>query len=167
MQLCQPAPIFDMKTIKLSKGKETIVDDKDYEYLSQFKWYCSFYGYAVRMIYKNKKNRYIVWMHREILSASEGKQVDHINGDTLDNRRTNLRLASVKENNRNMKIPRHNTSGYKGVSFDKKKGKYRASIYVDNKQKFLGYFDDPKQASFAYDAAAIKFHKEFARTNHG
>ncbi len=95
----------------------------------------------------------------------DGKQVDHINGNPLDNRRENLRICENAENNRNKGLTKASTSGYKGVSLYKRSGTWRAYIVTNYKQKHLGTFDNPIDAAKAYNVAAIKFHGEFARLN--
>ena len=91
--------------------------------------------------------------------------MDHINGNRNDNRRSNLRICSAKENTRNQKLRSNNTTGYKGVSYDQRRKKYIASITVDYKSKFLGYFSDPIEAALKYDQAAILLFGEYARPN--
>ena len=90
------------------------------------------------------------------------KQIDHINGNKSDNRISNLRLATASQNLSNKGITKSNTSGYKGVSFNRTKKKWMASIKVNKKSINLGYFLTPEEASEAYKAAAIKHHGEFA-----
>ncbi len=90
-------------------------------------------------------------------------EVDHVNGCKDDNRISNLRLAVKSQNQANTPIQRNNTSGFKGVYFHKPMGKFCASIQVERKYKFLGYFDTPETAHAAYCAAAEKFFGEFAR----
>lgn len=91
--------------------------------------------------------------------------VDHVNGNGLDNRRSNLRPATVQQNNRNAARPSHNTSGFKGVSLYRRTGRWRASITVDGQAMHLGYFDAADEAARAYDAAALHHFGEFARPN--
>ena len=153
-----------MKEIELSKGRKAIVDDDDFEKLPQNKWYCSSYGYAVRTSRETLKRK-MYWMHREIMDCPEGFEVDHINGDRLDNRKSNLRICSRDSNCKNLKKPKTNTSGFKGVSFDKRRGKFRAYITINNKQKWLGYFELAKDAALEYNKAAKEFYKEFANLN--
>ena len=89
--------------------------------------------------------------------------LDHINGISDDNRLINLREATVSENNSNSTIPVNNTSGYKGVSWNKKSSKWVAQISHNNKKIGLGYFSTPEEADKAYKEASAKYHKEFAR----
>ena len=106
-----------MREIQLTKGKVTIVDDEDFERVNKFKWFI-FNGYVVHSIKSDDK-----WtsqsMHRLILNAPEGKQVDHINSDRLDNRKENLRICNRSENQWNRSKQKNGTSGFKGVSFHK------------------------------------------------
>ena len=106
-----------------------------------------------------------VYMHRLIMGAQPGQEVDHEDHDGLDNRRQKLRLATSCQNNANKGLPCTNTSGYKGVSWDKQAGKWRASIKSQGKKRVLGLYDDPVVAARVYDAAARELHGVFARVN--
>jgi len=103
-------------------------------------------------------------MHRHILYVPEGFVIDHINRNGLDNRKANLRPATVAQNAQNA-VKRKNRSGYKGVWLAKDKRKWRAAIWHNNKREYLGYFNSPRQAAKAYDTAAKKHHGEFAALN--
>lgn len=151
-----------MKTIKLTQGKETIVDDEDYEYLSQWKWYYH-NGYATRSTNRINGIQTTIRLHKLLTSLKE--EVDHINGNRLDNRKDNLRICSRKENSRNQ-IKRNNTSSkYKGVSWNKRNQKWMSFITYNYKRIHLGYFYNEIDAAKAYNKAAIKYHKEFAKLN--
>lgn len=89
--------------------------------------------------------------------------IDHVNGNKSDNRIENLRVATNSQNKMNMPHPRNNTSGFKGVSFYKRNGRWRAGIGANGKQKTIGYFDSPEEAYAAYCNAAKELHGEFAR----
>ena len=102
-------------------------------------------------------------IHRFIMNCPKGMVVDHINCNPLDNRKSNLRICTITENNRNTKIMRNNKSGYKGVSWDKYMKKWVAFIRINNKSKSLGYFNTPELAHAAYCAAAKEHFGEFAR----
>lgn len=91
--------------------------------------------------------------------------LDHINGNRSDNRLTNLREVTSQENNRNCRVRSDNTSSYKGVDFRRARGLYRARIKLNCREIHLGYFTSPKEAALAYDAAALKYFGEFAKTN--
>lgn len=149
------------KSIHLSQGKVTQVDDEDFEFLNQWKWSYRSDGRAVRCDKSNK----IIRMHRVIMNAPAGTVVDHINGDTLDNRKINLRICSQKENTLNHRRNKNNVSGYKGVSWSKKAGKWRAYIAPNRKQISLGCFMDVIEAARAYDKAAKKLFGKFANLN--
>lgn len=154
-----------MKRIPVNNGKHyAIVDDDDYEYLSEYKWYAagSRKDYACRQFQKNRVKHY-VYMHREIMQAPKDKVVDHINGDTLDNRKSNLRICTVTENSRNSRKSKSNTTGYKGVHYYKARNNYSARIRVDGKDIHLGYFKTPEEAHVAYSTAANIYFGEFAR----
>lgn len=151
-----------MKYIKLfNKNINIIVDDEDYEYLKQFKW-ISRQGYAARHISSRPKQKYL-YMHHEILKTLE--LIDHVNGNIQDNRKSNLRIANKQKNAANCKIHKHNTSGYKGVSYIKSLKKYRAYIVHNNRQMHLGVFKTAKEAAQAYNKKAIEIFGEFARLN--
>src|SRR3990167_8684300 len=133
-----------MKKIELTKGQYALVDDKDFKVLSQHKWHCSFYGYAAR-----RDSGKIVYMHSVILPAQEGMRVDHINRNSLDNRRENLRVCTHRQNLWNRPKSENNTSGFKGVSWEKRRNKWRASICKNYKQYSLGEFFTKEEAALA------------------
>lgn len=153
-----------MKYILLTKGKRTLVDDEDYEYLKQWKWY---FGsrYAQRQEYLGKINgkyqQKTVYMHRELCSSDE--DVDHINGDTLDNRRSNLRACTHQQNSYNQKLRKSNTSGYKGVSWHKQRKKWVVQLQYNGKKLHLGLFTDIEDAVKAYNDKSILVYGDFAR----
>ena len=152
-----------MKKIKLTNNKYTLVDDEDYKYLSQFKWIYR-RGYATRFVYfKNSNKGYA--LHREVIKVKKNQMLDHINRNTLDNRKNNLRICNKAQNAMNCKIHKHNTSGYKGVSWFRTSKKWRAYIVISNKQKHLGLFKTKKDAAIAYNTSAKKLFGEFANLN--
>lgn len=153
-----------VKIIKLSSGRDCLVDDEDYDWLSKTKWSDDSNGYAIRRKYKSKRNT-TEKMHRLILGAKPGEIVDHINGNPSDNRRCNLRIVSDKQNARNTKTYSTNKTGYKGVAVVKCSRRYSAQITVNYRKIHLGMFDCPKDAAKAYNEAAIKHFGEFARLN--
>lgn len=136
------------------------VDTADYEDLKPYRWVYKAKGYSEATI--NGKR---VLLHRYLMKPDGRKEVDHINNDPSDNRRSNLRIATRAENAKNVSRGKSNTTGYKGVHFRKDMNKFRAVIWYDDKRIHLGYFDDPKLAAEAYNEAAIKYHKEFAKLN--
>lgn len=156
-----------MKTIQLTQGKVALVDDADYAELSKYKWCAWRIGgnwYSKRGI-GTRKSFTQVYMHRVIMGALPGQQVDHINGDGLDNRRCNLRIATMAQNQANRRKSPGTSSAYKGVTLDTKKGGWIAYIKVRQKRIHLGHFADEVDAARAYDAAALKYFGEFARPN--
>jgi hypothetical protein len=158
-----------MAEIITSNGVVILVDEDDLERLSKFRWF-TYKGktnrtaYAARSDYTTGSRRQIS-MHRYILGASTHEEVDHINGDGLDNRKQNLRVCSTKENNRNKPRPKNNTTGYKGVSYHARDLVYCAYIRVDRKLKHLGSFKTAEDAALAYNKAALKYFGDFARLN--
>ena len=127
------------------------------EYGNEFK-------YIIRHTYFNGK-RQNQYFHRLIINAPSDAKVDHKNGDTLDNRKSNLRVCTIAENVRNSVRMNRNTSGYKGVSYSKRSRKWKTTITVNNQHKHLGYFLTPEAAAMAYNIAAEKHFGEFAKYN--
>jgi len=149
------------KEIPLTQGKVALVDDADYAYLSQFKWYFNGGGYAARTA-PQSLGRGIIYMHRELLKPGKGIVVDHIDGDKLNNRRSNLRIATVSQNIFHSKLSKVNTSGYKGVRWHRQGKKWLAEIKYQRRNIYLGLFDTAEAASAAYNAAAKRLFGEFA-----
>ncbi len=150
--------------IILTQGKVAIVDAKNHFRLAMNKWYYTNDGYAVR-----NENGKTIRMHRVILERKLGhsnfENTDHINRDRLDNRKDNLRPATVTQNQHNRGKPENNTSGFKGVFWHKRDRKWIASIRVDGELLYLGYFDSKEAAAGAYNAAAKEYFGEFAVLN--
>lgn len=133
-----------MGWITLQNGERAQVDDADVEWLSRWKWYRYREHYPVRRTGTASKTSRCetVYMHRVITDAPKGSCVDHINGDVLDNRRCNLRIVSVSENNRNIhRLNARNTSGHIGVYWIKKSRKWGAYIRLHNHMNFLGSYE--------------------------
>jgi hypothetical protein len=151
-----------MKKIPLTQGKEALVDDDMYEYLTCWDWHYST-GYAKRGDVNSLGKSIIVRMHHFVLPLKDGLVCDHINGNRLDNRRENLRLVTKSQNMRNQGLSKRSRSGFKGVNKHQKK--WRAYICIDGKQKHLGVFLDKKQAALAYNEAAQKCWGIYARLN--
>ena len=160
---------YTYRRIYLGEGEWTKVDQEDYSRLGKYKWSVIGSGknlYAVRHVKVGPKLTKIVRLHREIMNAPKGMLVDHRNGETLDSRRDNLRLATHSQNQFNKRKTRSKTSSlYRGVYFDKRRVQWQAYIRYNGKRKYLGGFRDEIAAGKAYDAAAKKYHGEFACLN--
>lgn len=159
-----------MKQIPLTQGKFAIVDDEDYEWLNQWKWYARKHRntfYAIRNTNQQSSERKHVRMHRLILGLrkGDGKTSDHKNGNGLDNRRKNLRICTKSQNSQN-RLPLKNTSSkFKGVYWDKKGKIWRAGIQKNSKRIYLGCFKSEIEAAKAYDRKAKELFGEFALCN--
>lgn len=157
------------KKIPLTQGKFALVDDNDYEELSKYKWYASEMKkrnwYAGRNRKKHEGKDGLILMHRFIMKAKKGTQVDHIDGNGLNNQRSNIRICTNSQNQANKKMPRTNKSGYKGVSWFKRDKKWRAKMIFNGKDIHIGLFKKIEDAAKAYDLAAVKFQGEFAKIN--
>jgi hypothetical protein len=121
--------------------------------------------YIVRHFVKSNGKLGIELLHRRILNIEHGSLCDHINGNTLDCRRSNLRLCNNSQNQHNKAKLKNNTSGYKGVWWHSIGKKWEARIMVNRENKYLGLFNTKESAALAYNYAAIKYHGEFARLN--
>lgn len=167
-----PLPFPDESIeLELSQGHSSTIDKVDTD-LMQYRWYITGRDgrYAVRYIPKlNSKLKTTHYLHREIMERVLGRpllpseQVDHIDGNPMNNRRSNLRSVTQSQNMQNARKHRDNQSGYKGVSWQPQMKKWRATIRIDGKQKFLGHFDDPKEAHDAYCRAASEHRGDYAR----
>lgn len=145
-----------MREIALTRGKVTIVDDADYEWLSQWNWHASAAGYAVRSQKKRGMPKK-VYMHREILRATGVQQSDHIDGNKLDNRRANLRIVNILQNTANRLRKKRIHSPYKGAApGTRSPNRWYAKITgPDHKRIHLGAFDNARSAAIAHDFAAL------------
>lgn len=156
------------KEIPLTRGYVAIVDDEDFELVSQYRWVAvtkkGYTTYAGSFVTTDGK-RHQITMHRLVMNFPTSS-VDHINGDGLDNRRsTNLRVATVSQNLANRGAPSNNTSGFKGVWWDRVRSVWVASIYPGGKHKRLGSFSTAAEAAHAYNKKAIELFGEFAYLN--
>ena len=160
---------YAFRKIPLTQGQFAIVDPGDYPSLSRYKWRtCRTKGknvvYAERSIRLPNGKYSRILMHRQLMHVPKGYVIDHANSSGVDNRRANLRPATVAQNAWNAK-KRNGRSGYKGVWFARDKGRWRAAIFCNGRRKHLGYFRDKVAAAKAYDEAAKKLHQRFAVLN--
>lgn len=154
------------KEIQLTQGKIALVDDEDFEKLNQYKWCATKYGNnfrAERRCLVNGKSK-IKRMHREITNAPKHLEVDHKDGNGLNNQKINLRICTHQENGFNQTKPRKNNKlGIKGVCWHKIAEKFQAQIQVNGKGIYLGLFSVLGDADDAYRRAEKKYFGEFAR----
>lgn len=158
----------NMKEIQLTQGQVALVDDEDFERVSQYKWHAS-----PQPNYAKPKTFYArafvggksMSLHQFVLGKLPRMVIDHVNGNTLDCTRANLRHASFSENRRNSSQSVKNKSGLRGVSWSSKRGMWRADICTHRARVCLGHFIDKLEAAKAYNEAAKKYHGEFATLN--
>lgn len=157
-----------MKEIPLTKGKVAIIDDEDYDQIKPYNWQAQYNKstksyYAVRVA-RHEGRRVTIGMHRQVINAKKGEQVDHENHDTLNNCRGNLRITTCQGNQRNRRLGAANTSGHVGVAWYGPRNKWAAHIKVNGRKLHIGYFVRLADAVIARKAAEAKhgFHE-----NHG
>jgi hypothetical protein len=159
---------YTYRKIYLNDGLFTILDLMDYYHFAHFKWFVSGRRgkfYAARSFRQNKKNYKLFPLHREIMNAPKGRIVDHENGDSLDNRRANLRFATHAQNSSNRHKKPNTSSRYIGVAFEKRTKRWTATIKRNGKIYWGGRFDNEIDAAKARDKLAKKYHGKFARLN--
>ena len=159
-----------MKEIVLTRSLITLVDDDDYEKFKFLRWYASYDdrgdGFiAAHNVTNSDGSRKTLYLHREVMGLVKGEEVDHINRNTLDNRKENLRRCTHAQNMMNRRVYKNNKSGYKGVSWHEKKKKFGAAIKANKKKYFLGYFDTAKDAAIAYNEGSKRLHGDFGSPN--
>jgi len=148
--------------MKCKEVGEAIIDAEDYEKCKGLKWHQDCNGYVV---YDSLQDGKIVRTFLHHLILGKKAKIDHKDGTGLNNKKDNLRFCTRVENAQNRKLNLNNKSGYKGVCWGKEKGMWMAYITYNCKRKFLGYFDDVVEAAEHYNAACLKYHKDFARLN--
>ena len=160
-----------MKEIQLTKGYIALVDDKDFEKVNTISWHVVLRKDKQPMCAQgwtkgSFKLRKRLKMHRFILNLNNPNMVvDHINCNSLDNRRHNLRICKQSENCKNLRKLRKTKSIYKGVSWHTQQKKWSVRINVDKKIIHLGTFNNDKDAAHVYNVAAVKYFKQFANLN--
>lgn len=148
--------------IQLTKNKVALVDDEDLERVQDYNWSITTLQYVLGYSSKTQKQYFL---HRVIMNAKKGQQVDHINGNGLDNRKSNLRFATTSENSFNQRLSKRNKSGYKGVIWHKQHKKWMSYIQPKGKFILIGYFNYPHQAAMAYDIWAKELFGKYAHSN--
>jgi len=143
------------------RKEKIMVDDSDFEELNKYNWQLSNFNAVVRHVKGEKQ----VQLHRMVMKAPLGIEIDHIDGNRLNNQKSNLRFATSSQNKMNRGPRKDNHSGYKGVSWHKQINKWTSRIQIGNTYKHLGLFENIIEAVKAYNNAALKFHGEFAWLN--
>lgn len=157
-----------MKFIPLTQGKTALIDDEDFELVSEYKWYPL--STSAGLVYANgyllrNGHRSVVLMHRLLMNAQPGQGIDHRNRNGLDNRRFNLRFATRSQNAINRISKRKASSRFKGVHWHKSNRKWVARVRYGKQEFHIGYFREEKAAALAYDAAVLKICPDYARLN--
>ena len=160
----------DYRTIPLSgkhaKDREVLISKEDYDLVSKFSWYLNIQGYAVNtQRIKGTKKKKMIYMHRLIMGLDKKLIVDHINHDTIDNRRENLRLCTYSENLCNKKPEPNSKSSFKGVTWSVRDSKWVVQIWKDGRSFYYGYHENEIDAAKAYNEAAKEHHGEYAYLN--
>ena len=147
-------------------GSFFVIDADDFQAVSQYTWFAGKRGYPVAHTSRSSREGHRTFsLHRYLLSPGADRDVDHISGDKMDNRRSNLRIFTHQQNMFNQKMRSSNTSGYYGVSRMNRTGKYEAYIHIDGKKKYLGTYPTAETAASVRDRAAAELFGAFARLN--
>jgi hypothetical protein len=164
----KPPGVIFMKKIQLTRGQFALVDDEDYDWLTQWKWYASkeskYTFYATRMS-RIGSRRISLKMHSALMCPPYGMEVDHVDGNGLNNQRGNLRVCTRTENCQNRRPRSGGTSKYKGVHWGRREKKWIAKIHLNGKEIYLGRSVDEDEAASIYDTKAKELFGEFARLN--
>ena len=156
------------------KGYKVLIDDEDYDKVAKYNWSIDIQNrreglkYVTHSIWQGSDKGYVtIKLHRLIMGCSigDGMIVDHINHNTLDNRKCNLRVCKLGQNSMNRKTSKNSTTGYKGVWKRRDSGRYRVMLRNKGKRFNGGHYDSLEEAARAYDRLALKIFGEFAHTN--
>jgi hypothetical protein len=155
-----------MKTLPLTKGRVAMVDDEDFPAVAQFRWYVSTHGYAVRTVHANGRSTKVS-LHRFLMKPQGGEHIDHINGDPLDCRRANMRIATRSQNLANARKRITSTQPFKGITYDATRRRLRwyARVNKDGRRFRSKRFETAEEAARAHDDLARQLHGDFARLN--
>lgn len=159
--------VGDVAYIPLTKGFEAVIDSSDIHLVENKSWRANVKNHTVYAISSDKRvggSRPTIIMHRVIANTPDGMDTDHVDGNGLNNKRSNLRNSTRSENLCNTSAKPNNSSGFKGVSWEKRYNRWRALIKKNGKSYHLGLYKTPEDAFMAYCKAAIVFHGDFART---
>lgn len=146
-----------MKKLPLTQGLFAKVDDEDFDFLNQWKWHAMKGRYAVR----RDSDKVYIYMHRVIMGVTDQREIDHRNGDGFDNQKSNLRIATHRQNIANRKLNKESSTKLKGVYKKRDCERWAAECA----HKYLGIFKSPQEAAVAYNEAAIRVYGDFARLN--
>lgn len=138
-----------------------MVDDEDFDYLNQFYWQVD--RYKTVQTHKNDTGERLI--HRLIMKPPKGVEIDHIDGNRLNNQKSNLRFATSSQNKINRGARKDNKSGYKGVSWHKQNKNWTARLMINGKYQHLGSFKDISEAVQVYNQSALKHYGEYAWLN--
>jgi len=158
--------IGDTALVPLTKGFTAIIDANDVGKVDSWNWTAVVKPhtvYAQRTVKAEDGKRASVKMHRVLLNAPDGCEVDHADGNGLNNKKSNIRIADAFGNRQNRAVPKSNTSGLKGAFFHKRDNKWMSKIVANGRSIFLGYFPDKESAHAAYQEGSKKYHGEFSR----
>ena len=154
-----------MKEIPLTQVYVALVDDEDDEWLSNWKWFAARNRSSAPAVAVRNENKRVVYMHRQIMNTPAEMVTDHINHNTLDNRRCNLRVCTNSENCTNQTKRLGTSSKYLGVTWREDRSKWEVNFRLKSKNKYLGCFPDEEDAAIAYDEAVTEYRDEYATTN--
>ncbi len=150
--------------VPLTKGYEAVIDADDVDLVGKYNWCAILDGRSVYAFRRGPSpERLTIRMHRFLMGDPDGLDIDHQDGDGLNNRRGNLRYATKSQNSQNQRLSKSSTSGLKGVCWHKARCKWRAAIRVNSKRTYLGHHDTIEAAYAAYVEASARLHGEFGR----